>query len=240
MQFLPTRQFTPSIIRKHFPVTCSSCPLGNLNRRSSNVATDASTPREILPGEEMEIDIHGEVSDSTGRPSPSFSGALYWILAVCRTTGLLWGKTVKSRKDLFRHLDKFHGRITSRSKALKVIRSDNEFLTAVVTDWLHDKRGISILPSIPYEHDTVCTVECANQTMDSTITKMLDLSRNKQLSRQHWAMAFTHALKIKNRLPSFDFMAVYCRQTEEDSRARRIEGGTNFPCTMRLAAAAPP
>ena len=26
------REFTPSIIRKHFPVTCNSCPLGNLNR----------------------------------------------------------------------------------------------------------------------------------------------------------------------------------------------------------------
>ena len=97
------REFTPSIIRKHFPVTCNSCPLGNLNRRPSVVSTDSSTPREILPGEEMEIDIHGKVSDSTGRPSPSFSGALYWILAVCRATGLLWGKTLKSRKDLFRH-----------------------------------------------------------------------------------------------------------------------------------------
>ena len=87
--------------------------------------------------------------------------------------------------------------VTSRGKVLKVIRSDNEFVTAVVTDWLHDKQGILILPSIPYEHDTVRTVERANQTMDSTI----NLPRNKHLSRQHWAMAFTHALKIKNRLP---------------------------------------
>ena len=87
-------------------------------------------------------------------------------------------------------------------KVLKVIRSDNEFVTAVVTDWLHDKRGIRILPFIPYEHDTVRTVERANQTIDNTITKMLDLPRNTHLSRQHWAMAFTHALKLKNRLPS--------------------------------------
>ena len=141
------REFTPSIIRKHFLVTCNACPLGNLNQRPSNVATDASTPREILPGEEMEIDIHGEVSDFTGRPSPSFSGALYWILAVCRATGLLWGKTLKSRKDMFRHLDKLHRWITSRGKVLKVIRSDNEFVKAVVTDWLYDKHGIRILPT---------------------------------------------------------------------------------------------
>ena len=158
--------------------------------------------RAILPGEEMEIDIHGKVSDSTDWPLPSFSGALYWILAVCRATGLLWGKTLKSRKDLFRHLDKLHGWITSRGKVLKVIRSDNEFVTAVVTDWLHDKRGIRILSSIPYEHNTVRTAERANQTMDNTIAKMLDLSRNKYLSRQHWAMTLTHALKIKNRPPS--------------------------------------
>ena len=52
------------------------------------------------------------------------------------------------------------------------------------------------------ENDTVRTVERANQTIDNTITKMLDLPRNTHLSRQHWAMAFTHALKIKNRLPS--------------------------------------
>ena len=151
----------------------------------------------------MEIDIHGKVSDSTGQPSPSFSGALYWILAVCRATGLLWGKTLKSRKDLFRHLDKLHGWITSWGKVLKVIRSDNDFVTAVVTDWLHDKRGIRILPSIPYKHDTGRTVELANQTMVNTITKMLDLSRNQHLSRQPWAIAFTHALKIKNRLLLF-------------------------------------
>ena len=95
------REFTPAIIRKYFPVTCHSCPLGNFNRRPSIVSTDAYTPRAILRSEEMEIDIHGKVSDSTGRPSPSFSGALYWILAVCRATGLLWGKTLKTRKDCF-------------------------------------------------------------------------------------------------------------------------------------------
>ena len=63
----------------------------------------------------MEIDIHGKVSDFTGKPSPSFSGALYWILAVCRATGLLWGKTLKTRKDLFQHLDKLHKWITWKS-----------------------------------------------------------------------------------------------------------------------------
>ncbi len=79
------REFTPRIIRKHFPVTCNSCPLGNLNRRPSVVSTDSPTPREILPGEEMEIDIHGKVSDSTGRPSPS--RVLYigsWLYAAPR------------------------------------------------------------------------------------------------------------------------------------------------------------
>ena len=103
------RGYILAIICKYFPVTCNACPLGNLNRRPSNVTAGSFSPRKILPGEEMEIDIHGKVSDSTGRPSPSFSGALYWILAVCRATGLLWGKTLKSRKDLFRHLDKLHG-----------------------------------------------------------------------------------------------------------------------------------
>ena len=150
----------------------------------------------------MEIDIHGKVSDFTGKPSPSFSGALYWILAVCRATGLLWGKTLKTRKDLFRHLDKLHRWITARGKVLRVIRSDNEFTKTVITEWLLDKPGIRLLPSIPYEHITVRTVERANQTMDNTINKMLDLPRNKHLTRQHWAMAFMHALKIKNRLPT--------------------------------------
>ena len=170
----------------------------------------------------MEIDIHSKVSDSTGRPSPSFSGALYWILTVCRATGLLWGKTLKSRKDLFRHLDSLQRWITSRGKVLKVIRSDNEFVKAVVTDWLHDKHGILILPSIPYEHDTVRTVQRANQTMDNTITKMLDLPRNKHLSRQHWAMTFMHALKIKNRLPT---MALQGRSPISLWQATRGTGG---------------
>ena len=57
-------EFTPTIIRKYFPVTCHACPLGNLNR------------------------------------GPSFSGVLFWILAVCRATGLLWGKTLKTRTKI--------------------------------------------------------------------------------------------------------------------------------------------
>ena len=101
-------EFTPAITRKYYPVTFNACPLGNLNRRPSNVAADKSSPREILPGEAMEIDIRGNVSDSAGSPSPSFSGALYWILAVCRASDLFWGKTLTSRKDLFRHLDTLH------------------------------------------------------------------------------------------------------------------------------------
>ena len=36
----------------------------------------------------------------------------------------------------------------------------------------------------------------------NSITKILDLPRNTHLSRHHWAMAFTHALKLKNCLPS--------------------------------------
>ena len=68
-------EFTPAIIRKYYPVTCNACPMGNLNRRPSNVPVDTSSPREILPGKEMEIDIHGKVSDSAGRPLPFFSGA---------------------------------------------------------------------------------------------------------------------------------------------------------------------
>ncbi len=119
----------------------------------------------------MEIDIHGKVSDSDAKPSPSFSGALYWILTICRATGLLWGKTLKTRKDLFRHLDKLYQWITSRGKVLRVIRSDNEFTKTVITEWLLDKPSIRLLPSIPYEHDTVRTVERANQTMDNTINK---------------------------------------------------------------------
>ena len=40
--------------------------------------------RFYRPGEEMEIDIHGKVADSTARPSPSFSGALYLLCVVSR------------------------------------------------------------------------------------------------------------------------------------------------------------
>ena len=61
-------------------------------------------------------------------------------------------------RDLFWLLDKLHKWITSAGKVLKVIGPDYEFVAAVVTDWLQDKTGISILPFIPYEHDTVRTV----------------------------------------------------------------------------------
>ena len=131
----------------------------------------------------MEIDIHGNFSDSAGPPSPSFSGALYWILAVCRASDLFWGKTLKSRKDLFPHLYTLHKWIVSKGKVLKVIRSDNEFVTDVVTEWLQNHPGIQILPSIPYEHDTVRKVERANQPIDNSITNMLDLPRNTHLSK---------------------------------------------------------
>ena len=109
------------------------------------------------------------------------------------------GRLLRLERNCF-GIDKLHRWITSRGKVLQVIRSDNEFTKNVITEWLLHKPGIRLLPSIPYEHDTARTVERANQTMDNTINKMLDLPRNKHLTHQHWAMAFMHALKIKKSI----------------------------------------
>ena len=66
-------------------------------------------------------------------------------------------------------------------KVLKVIRSDNEFVTPAVTEWLQDHPDILILPSIAYEYDTIKKVERAIQTIDNSIIKMLDLPRSSPL-----------------------------------------------------------
>ena len=39
------REFTPAIIRKYFPVTCHSCPLGNLYRRNGRIHNSRDSPR---------------------------------------------------------------------------------------------------------------------------------------------------------------------------------------------------
>ena len=101
------REFTPRIIRKHFPVTCNSCPLGNLNQRPSVVSTDSSTPaREIVILSFSPVRKWRSISmvrfplltplvlDLLRLLPPSRVLYMYWIvLAVCRATGLLWGKT---------------------------------------------------------------------------------------------------------------------------------------------------
>ena len=58
---------TPSIIRKHFPISCPDCPMGNLQRRPSHYSDTTSTS----VGSEFEVDYKGKWTDADGRPAPS-------------------------------------------------------------------------------------------------------------------------------------------------------------------------
>jgi hypothetical protein len=188
---------TSTIIRKHFPTSCPDCPIGNLQMRHPPV--DPVTHHG--PGEAFEVDIQGKWTDSAGKPAKSFSGDIYAFAAIDCATDLVFARTIQTRVSLVDHLEALRVSALSTGKVLKVIRTDNEYITLLSKAWALS-HNISFQPSIPFEHNTVRRVERVHRTLQEMVVKAL--AHKPHLSPEYWSMCYMHCVDLHNVLPNRD------------------------------------
>jgi hypothetical protein len=188
---------TSAVIRKHFPTSCPDCPFANLQMRHPLF----DPPVDIVPGEVFEVDIQGKWTDDNGKPAKSFSGDLYAMAAVDCSSKLIFARTAQTRVSLVDHLEALRVSVASSGKRLKIIRTDNEYLTLLSKRWAasHD---IIFQPSIPFEHNTVRVVERTHRTLQEMVVKVL--AHKLHLTFEYWAMAYMHCVDLHNILPDRD------------------------------------
>jgi hypothetical protein len=186
---------TSSNIRKFFPTTCPDCPLGNLQAKP---APFVPVPDET-PGSTFELDYKGKWTDASGRPTKTFQGHLYTFTAVDSATGFVFSKLAKSRLSVVDKLEALRLTIANSGRVLKVIRTDNEFVTRLSKAWakIHN---IQFQPSIPYSHNTVRHIERLHRTLQEMVVKCL--ANKPHLNSQFWGHAYMHCVHLHNILPN--------------------------------------
>ena len=118
-------KLTPDQIRKHFPTACPDCPIGNLQLRHP-----PAVPVSVEQGACcFELDVKGKWMDAAGKPAKTFSGQQYSITAIDEETGIIFVRLSQTRVSLVDHLEDLRLFAVQVGKSLKVIRTDNEFLT---------------------------------------------------------------------------------------------------------------
>ena len=123
---------SPSVIRKYFP-TCAECSIGNMSRKPlPSYATD----RDILPGEEFQLDLEGPwVKADSNEPQDTYSGCRYTMTAIDMKTGMPFGWLLKNRTKLVQYLNDLLLEVSMLDRTLKVLRTDDEFVTTEITLW---------------------------------------------------------------------------------------------------------
>lgn len=188
-------ELSPSVIRKYFP-TCAECSIGNMSRKP---LPSYATARDILPGEEFQLDLEGPwVKADSDEPQDTFSGCRYTMTAIDMKTGMPFGWLLKSRKKLVQYLDDLLLEVRMLDRTLKVLRTDDEFVTAEITLWCKTNK-ITILPCIPYEHGQIGKVERIHRTLRDATVKCM--SNKPHLDPRLWGMCWLDCLFKFSSLP---------------------------------------
>ena len=169
----------PASIRKHFPIACPDCSHGNLQRRFSLY----SPPALLSIGEEFELDYKGKWTDSHGKPAPTFRNELYSFIAVDTNSKYIQTKLCQ----VIDHLESLRLFVASSNRTLRVIRTDNEFVTSSAIQWTRQD-NTTFKTSIPFERGIVRLVECTYRTLQLMAVKILAF--NHHLSSRYWRMAY--------------------------------------------------
>jgi hypothetical protein len=153
------KELTPSVIRKHFP-SCSDCSIGNLSERPLPSPSETLTdiPSHTIIGAEFEIDIKGKYTAPDGKPVRSFDGSLYTFNGIDLASDYAYSASIASRVGLLLHVMRLRDFITASGKTLKVLRTDNEFLTIAIRSWCAQNH-IKLLPSLPHRHNKTRRIE---------------------------------------------------------------------------------
>ena len=189
-------ELTTKAIRKHFPL-CAECPMGNLSRSPLPLT---STFRDIAMGEEFQIDLEGPwLKSDSDEHLTTFSGCKYTLTAIDMKSRMPFGWLLKSRKHLIRYLEELRLAVQAVGRTLKVLRTDDEFITIEITAWAKREK-ITLLPCVPYEHAQIGVVERVHRTFRDAMVK--SLANKPHLDPRLWGMCWLDVVFKYSTLPN--------------------------------------
>lgn len=191
---------TEKAIRKYFPM-CSACTAGNMNRRS--YSSESMVQRELLPGEELIMDIKIIADNKNNVHKKSFNNNLSALTIIDNATNFKWGYPLPNHGTSASIIEKLilvYQELQSHNRILKFIRADDQFVTSEIQTWCNScTPQVKILPCIPHEHQQIGKVERFNQTWENTVIKLL--SNKPHLSDRYWALAYNDVIMKSNIIP---------------------------------------
>ena len=192
------KDLTSTAIRKYFP-HCEACPAGNMAQRP---IPRTSSDREILPGEEIQVDIKVFADNSKARKHKrAFGNHTGALTAVDLSTRFKIGKLLRSHKSLEVQLEEIRVEVCSRSLTMTVLRIDNEFITEPIKRWAAlCTPPIELQPCIPHEHHSIGDIERFNRTLEDAVFKKL--YGKPHLTKQYWGLAYLDHIMKANLLGS--------------------------------------
>ena len=194
------KELTPSVIRKYFP-SCSDYPLGNLAERplpSSPKSNDIAIHSDCVVGKEFEIDLNGKYTAPDGKPVRSFDGSLYTFNGIDLASDYAYSASISSRAGLLLYVIRLRDFVHACGKTLKILRTDNEFLTKAIRSWCAANQ-ITLLPSLPHRHNKTRRIERFHRSTSDLMMKQL--ANKAHLTPQYWSLSWQHAVDMRNILP---------------------------------------
>jgi len=192
-------ELTSSAIRKYFPFNCPTCPASQLAQRP---AAPLLPSVHLLPGEEFEVDFKGPWTDASGVSITSFSGNKYSFTGVDANFDFAYASFARTPKNPVQYLEKLRLFIKKKTgNLLKVIRVGDEFMkNKSVHAWATQPEvSVTLLPSIPYEHDRLTKVERLHRTLQDMVNKCLH--GKPHLGSKYWEKAYRHCIDLYNIRP---------------------------------------
>ena len=173
---------------------CSACTSGNMTRKS--YSSESIVHRDLLPGEELIMDIKIIADNKHNVHKKSFNNNLSALTIIDNATDYKWGYPLPNHGTSASIIEKLilvYQELKSHNRILMIIRADDQFVTSEIKAWCDScTPQVKILPCIPHEHQQIGKVERFNQTWESTVIK---LSANKpHLSYKYRALAYNDGL----------------------------------------------
>uniref|UniRef100_A0AAV1VN52 Integrase catalytic domain-containing protein n=1 Tax=Peronospora matthiolae TaxID=2874970 RepID=A0AAV1VN52_9STRA len=147
----------------------------------------------------LHVDICGPIEMN------SLGGSKYLLLIFDEASGCMKGFCLRVKSESENYITRYIKMVQAQfGKKVKLVRHDGarEFATNSLQEFYEDE-GIEQQKTVPYAHQTNCTVERAIRTIVTIGRSML---HHAKLEKCFWSEAAMTAIYVKNRLPSPNVM----------------------------------
>ena len=187
-------ELNESVVRKHFP-TCVECSLGNL---ATSPLPECSDSIVTNPGDVVEVDFKGPMTNASGEIIKTFSGRKYCFVSVDIATDMTHVTLVKETKHPHTLITKLINLYKAAGHPIKILRADHAFATELVKE-LCQQNNITLQITVPYEHGQLGHVERKHRTLAEQVIKVM--GNKSHVVPQMWGMAITDCVYKSNFLP---------------------------------------